>query len=269
MSQIAQRLPAPIKGAILAVLILLCAMASAVIDYTFFRLYAQALERDPGFFSYVTHRFGEAELEAELVAVSDFDPTGVTDRRELARNITAVYPAAPAGWTRRTLRESDFWRLRPELAHCAGQYRRPSMKDHLDYSDGKTNGCPMKPQDPGRAVVYEKGSRLLVLYASHEGRRGDGTTTSGKPPIISNTFMASYYNTRYPEFFRHRGMVFETLPRNSRFAGPVRKYPVRIYGWRKGAGTFRVFVVTNASLREAQSILMRLDYRIIDGLVDP
>ncbi|MBV2360281.1 hypothetical protein KUH32_10880 [Thalassococcus sp. CAU 1522] len=256
-----------LRWLVVAAMLAVGVVASAATYVLTSRYVISELERDPGAvdraFALLSWRRGGADQPPDF-AVRTHD-----DKRRLARRIDALYPAPGDGWTRRPFEAADFWRLRPDLAHCDGRHDRPSM---VEYFQGPGDGCPMKPGEAG-AVVYERGSALIVLSAkfSRDGARsGPRYSSGGLPTVMRFSFGDDYYDTEYPDFLRHRGLRFGRLPNNDPTRrGPVQNLPLRVYGVGRDDGVLRVFVAARAPQGEVKRLLMRMDARMIDALLAP
>ncbi|WP_299932068.1 hypothetical protein [uncultured Pelagimonas sp.] len=234
------------------------------IDFAMFRAYATALNRPAGVVAYIEMRTGAETKPLAAPLVATVTPMG--SKKDMARQIDAIYPPAPAGWTKRKFVEADFWKLFPEMAFCAGRNAKPTM---VDMMDGDPEGCPLKPGEKG-AWVYEKGHEIVALHIKYirEKHEGPRVSSGPKPSIVTSTFGADYYNSDYPQFMRYNNIKFGTVPTKHWYrAGKTSNRTKMIYGRGTGDGKLHSFAIARASNDAIKKILMQINRDMVASLL--
>ncbi|MGH1413728.1 MAG: hypothetical protein ACRBB0_09540 [Pelagimonas sp.] len=252
------------KFVVLAVSVPAVLILALGIDFAMFRAYASALNRPAGVVAYVEMRVGRDVQPLSAPLMATVTPMG--SKKDLARNIDAIYPPAPAGWTKRPFVEADFWTLFPEIAFCEGRNRKPSMAEMVE---GDPDGCPLKPGQKG-AWVYEKGHEMVLLHIKYlrEKHEGERISSGAKPSVVTSSFRDSYYNTDYPQFMRYNQIRFSKLPpRKWSGAASSSKRTTMIYGRGTGDGKLHSFAIARASSDSIKKILMQINREMVASLL--
>lgn len=231
-------------------------MMALGIDFMMFRAYANALNRPAGPVAYVEMRLGKETQALQAPRMATVTPIG--SKKDLARQIDAIYPPAPTGWSKREYVEDDFWTLFPEMAFCKGRNRTPTM---VEIMDGDPEGCPMKPQEKG-AWIYEKGHQKVAVFIKYfrEKHQGGRVSSGPTPSFILDSFERGYTKPHHPHFMRYNGMEFRKLPVKEWYPSRAKSQrTTRIYAEAEGNGELWVYAVARASDDSVKAILRQIN----------
>ena len=263
-------------GALAGLFFLVFAAGGVWVDYTMFDIRRTVNGEHPGPQAYLEKRLGLAlpAFSGRRASLPERDynaqPLTLDEKARLAKRIEAALPSAPEGWILRGFRGADFYRLRPDLAHCAGQDANANVAAALS-ARGKY--CPLIRD--GRDVwIYENGDRMIAVHLRYT--RGDGDRPAGDirtgpiSGLVGANFGDRYRELTYMPLLNRQGFNFGRLPRRQRqLDGTIESRPERVFANRRGDGEIRVFVVANAPRGDIRQLLMRLDFDLLNAMLAP
>ncbi|KUF12634.1 hypothetical protein [Pseudoponticoccus marisrubri] len=265
--------------------------SAAAIDYGLFRVYASALQQGGTPADYVRQRLARLNPFGGLRGAPErdyaADPLTLEDKARIARRMHMALPEAPEGWRKRYYRESDLYRLKPDLAHCHKRslwekaiYNPTTQmlsKEELEADRPRARTGQQRPRacpyltGGGGFITYELGDRIIsvfVGYSRNREARPAGRIEDRRPVVVLTLFGHKFRTPRVRHFLTRRGFRFTEWPNHARSNGPDRP-PMRVAASRKGDGRLDVLVVGRATRADIKRIVMTLDYDLLNAMLAP
>lgn len=273
------------------------AAGAAAIDYTMYRMYAQALDLGTGVRDYLAHRTGVepasggggSSSDPRTAAVTrDFtaQPMTLADKERYMNRLSAALPPAPEGWVVRAAVQDDLYALRPDYAHCAGKtaQRRAleadmnMMKADKAFKEGGQEAamaamaaqpkfCPPFQSIKGY-VTYEKGQTLILLFVGYMRTYEDppGPSAGMSFPLGRGLIAVEGHDLDHmqPTFSRHGFDFRQNQDISYGSAGHKLGY---VAARRVEDGRVVVDATTNGSIATVKGLLMQLDYDLLNAMV--